>query len=363
MQIKRRKTKKIYVGNVAVGGDAPITIQSMTDTKTYDVDATVSQVNKLVKSGADLVRISVPDIESGKAFPKIIKSVKVPIIADIHFAYQRGLEAADAGAACLRINPGNIGSEKGIKEIVAAAKANGCSIRIGINGGSLEKKLLEKYGEPCADAMVESGVNQIRMLEKYGFDQIKISLKTSDTLTTIEAYQKIAALIDYPLHLGITEAGTLHSGTVKSAIGLSSLLMNGIGDTLRVSLSEDPVEEIKVGWEILKALKLRYRGLEVVSCPTCARKGVEVHRVAKELEKRCTDIDQHIKVSIMGCVVNGIGEAQKSDIGLVGVSLEKGQSAIYINGEKAYLIENNKAVDELEKLIRKKAYEDLKREA
>lgn len=355
MQINRRPSKKIYVGKVAVGGNAPISVQSMTNTKTSDAPATISQINELARAGADIVRISVPDEESSAALKEIMKHVFVPIVADIHFAYQRGIEAAEAGVHCLRINPGNIGSKKGVQEIVAAAKANGCSIRIGVNAGSLEKPLLEKYGEPCADAMVESGLNQIRMLEEEGFDAIKIALKASDTLMTINAYEKIASLMDYPLHLGITEAGTLYSGTVKSAIGIGSLLMKGIGDTLRVSLSEDPVEEVKIGFEILKALKLRYRGLEIISCPTCARRGVDVSSVAHELERRCADVDKHIKVSVMGCVVNGLGEAAKSDIGLIGLNLERGESVIYVKGEKSHTIKNEDAVDELERLVRKHA--------
>lgn len=350
--IVRQKTKTIYVGTVGIGGDFPISIQSMTNTKTTDIDATVNQILNLTDAGVDIVRVSVPDLKSADAISEIVKLSPVPIIADIHFLYKLAIKSADAGVAGLRINPGNIGNLNAIKEVVASAKANNIPIRIGVNGGSLEKDLLKKYKEPCSDAMVESAVNQIKILEELGFYNIKISLKSSNTLMTIDAYQKISQIIDYPLHLGITEAGTMLSGTVKSSIGLGTLLLQGIGDTLRVSLSEDPIEEVKVGWEILKALNLRHRGIEIISCPTCARKGIDVGFIANTLEKRCTDIKKHIKICIMGCVVNGLGEAEHVDIGVVGLNLEKKISAVYYKGKKIGEFANDEILDRVEKLIR-----------
>jgi (E)-4-hydroxy-3-methylbut-2-enyl-diphosphate synthase len=357
---KRRKSRKIYVGDVAVGGDAPITVQSMTNTLTSDITSTVKQIKSMEEVGADIVRVSCPDEDSTKALPEIIKQVNVPIIADIHFHYQRGIEAAKAGAACLRINPGNIGSPDKVAEVVKAAKDYNCSIRIGINGGSLEKKLLEKYGEPCPDAMVESALNQAKMLEDLDFFETKISVKSSDTLTTIEAYRKLAAACDYPLHLGVTEAGSLRTGTVKSAIGLGSLLMEGIGDTLRVSLSADVTEEIKVGYDILKALDLRHRGIRFVSCPTCARKGYDVEKIVSTLEDKLSDMTTSMSVSILGCVVNGPGEAKETDIGLTGGG--KNKHAVYIDGNLDHTIEdtsadNSTTINHMIEIIRKKAAE------
>ncbi|MCP4394710.1 MAG: flavodoxin-dependent (E)-4-hydroxy-3-methylbut-2-enyl-diphosphate synthase [Alphaproteobacteria bacterium] len=351
---KRRISRKIYVGDVAVGGDAPITVQSMTNTLTSDVKSTVEQIKLMGSVGADIVRVSCPDEDSTKALPEILKQVNVPIIADIHFHYKRGIEAAKAGASCLRINPGNIGSADRVAEVVKAAKDYNCSIRIGINGGSLEKKLLEKYGEPCPDAMVESALSQLKMLEDLDFFETKISVKSSDTLTTIEAYEKLAAACDYPLHLGVTEAGSLRTGTVKSAMGLGALLMQGIGDTLRVSLSADVTEEIKVGYDILKYLNLRHRGIRFISCPTCARKGYDVEKIVSTLEDRLAHITTNLSVSILGCVVNGPGEAKETDIGLTGGS--KGKHAVYIKGELDHTIEdtsedNNKIIEHMVKLI------------
>lgn len=354
MEILRRKTKVVKVGDVLVGGNNPISVQSMTNTLTTDIEATVEQINECAKAGADIMRVSCPNKESSIALRSIVDQTNIPIVADIHYDYRCGLVAGDNGASCLRINPGNIGSEKGVEEIVSCAKANNCSIRIGINGGSLEKSLLEKYGEPCADAMVESALNQIAMLEKYGFYETKISVKSSDMLTTVEAYRKLSKKTDYPLHVGVTEAGTFLSGTIKSAIGIGSLLLDGVGDTLRVSLSDDPVKEVKVGFEMLKSLNIRHRGVEIVSCPTCSRKGADVVKIASELEKRTADIEKHIKVCIMGCVVNGLGEANKVECGIVGLSLDKNLCALYNKGEKIKNIPNNEAVEELEKLIRSK---------
>ncbi|MCL2410796.1 MAG: flavodoxin-dependent (E)-4-hydroxy-3-methylbut-2-enyl-diphosphate synthase [Treponema sp.] len=346
-------TKQIFVGNVAVGGGAPISIQSMTNTDTSNAESTLAQVMELANTGADIVRISVPNEKAIRGFETVVKKSPVPLVADIHYDQGMGVLSADAGAACVRINPGNIGSEAGIAKIVDACKANKCPIRIGINAGSLEQDLLNKYGEPCADAMVVSAINQIKMLENHNFYEIKLSLKSSNTLMTIEAYEKIAKLIEYPLHVGITEAGTMRAGSVKNAIGIGHLLLQGIGDTIRVSLSEDPVEEVKVGWDILKALKLRSRGLDIISCPTCARRGIDIIAVANELERRCTDITKPIRVAVMGCIVNGKGEVADSDIGLIGIDLNTGKSDIYIGGKKSHSISNSNAVLELEKMIRK----------
>ncbi|MDB2538656.1 flavodoxin-dependent (E)-4-hydroxy-3-methylbut-2-enyl-diphosphate synthase, partial [Amylibacter sp.] len=313
--IYRRKSRKIYVGNVPVGGDSPISVQTMTNTLTHDVRATVNQINSCVDAGADMVRVSCPDIASTKAMNEIVKESQVPLIADIHFHYKRAIEAAEAGAACLRINPGNIGSSDRIKEVIKAAKDHGCSIRIGVNGGSLEKQLLDKYGEPCPDAMIESGLNHIRILEENNFQNYKISVKASDVFMSAAAYQGLAEATDAPIHLGITEAGGLTSGTIKSAIGLGNLLWMGIGDTLRVSLSADPVEEVKVGFEILKSLGLRHRGVNIISCPSCARQGFDVIKTVSELEKKLEHIKTPMSLSIIGCVVNGPGEALMTDVG------------------------------------------------
>src|SRR5690606_24593023 len=316
--ILRRKSRQIHVGKVPVGGDAPITVQSMTNTRTTDIQGTIAQVRALEVAGADIVRISCPDEESTKALKKIVPEVTVPIVADIHFHYRRGIEAAEAGAACLRINPGNIGSAERVREVVQAAKDHGCSIRIGVNAGSLERHLLEKYAEPCPDAMVESGLDHIKLLQDNDFHEFKISVKASDVFLAAAAYQQLADATDAPIHLGITEAGGLTSGTVKSAIGLGNLLWMGIGDTIRVSLSADPVEEVKVGFEILKSLGLRTRGVTIISCPSCARQGFDVIRTVQILEERLAHVTTPMSLSIIGCVVNGPGEALLTDIGFTG---------------------------------------------
>lgn len=332
--IQRRKSRKIWVGNVPVGGDAPITVQSMTNTLTHDVKATIAQIRELEVAGADIVRVSCPDEESSAALKEITKEVTVPIVADIHFHYKRGIEAAKNGAACLRINPGNIGSEERVKEVIKAAKDNNCSIRIGVNAGSLERDLLEQYGEPCPEAMVESALRHIRILEDHDFFNFKISCKASDVFMACAAYQQLGEVCDYPLHVGITEAGGLRSGTIKSAIGMGNLLWAGIGDTIRVSLSADPVEEIKAGFDILKSLGLRHRGVNVISCPSCARQQFQVIDTVQRLEERLAHITTPMTLSIIGCVVNGPGEALMTDIGLTGGG--SGTHQIYIGGEKAH---------------------------
>ena len=306
------------VGKVPVGGDAPITVQTMTNTPTEDVRATVDQIRRCEEAGADIIRVSCPDEPSTAALKQIVRAARVPIVADIHFHYKRALEAADAGAACLRINPGNIGSEARVAEVVRAAKANGCAIRIGVNGGSLEKDLLEKYGEPCPEALVESALDHIKLLQDQDFHDYKVAVKASDVFLAVAAYQQLAETVDCPLHLGITEAGGLIGGTVKSAIGLGSLLWFGIGDTIRVSLSAEPEEEVRVGFEILKALGLRQRGVRVISCPSCARQGFDVIKTVEALEARLTHIRTPMSLSVLGCVVNGPGEARETDIGLTG---------------------------------------------
>lgn len=335
-QIQRRKCRQIMVGDIPVGGDAPITVQSMTNTQTSDVQATIAQIRALEVAGADIVRVSCPDEESSAALKDIIPEVTVPIVADIHFHYKRGIEAAKNGAACLRINPGNIGSDDRVAEVVRAAKDNNCAIRIGVNAGSLERDLLEKYGEPCPDAMVESALRHIRILEDHDFFNFKISCKASDVFLAVAAYQQLAEACDYPLHVGITEAGGLQSGTVKSSIGMGALLWAGIGDTIRVSLSADPVEEIKVGFEILKSLGLRHRGVNVISCPSCARQQFDVIKTVQILEERLAHISTPLTLSIIGCVVNGPGEALMTDIGLTGGG--KGTHQIYLGGKTAHRI-------------------------
>src|SRR5690242_12141976 len=311
--IQRRKCRQIHVGKVAVGGDAPITVQSMTNTVTSDVKATVEQIQALERAGADIVRVSCPDQESALALKRIVPQVGVPIVADIHFHYRRAIEAAENGAACLRINPGNIGSPERVRDVVKAAKDYGCSMRIGVNAGSLEKDLLEKYGEPCPEAMVESALFHAKILEDNDFFEFKISCKASDVFLAVAAYQQLAEACDYPLHLGVTEAGGLRMGTVKSSIGMGSLLWAGIGDTIRVSLSADPVEEVKVGFDILKSLNLRHRGVNLISCPSCARQNFDVIKTVEALEKRIAHITTPMSVSIIGCVVNGPGEARETD--------------------------------------------------
>ena len=351
--IYRRKSRQINVGNVPIGGDAPIAVQTMTNTLTTDIKSTIQQVVAASEAGADLVRVSVPDIESSKALKEIVKESPVPIVADIHFHYKRGIEAAEAGAACLRINPGNIGSEERVKEVIRAAKDNNCSMRIGVNAGSLEKNLLEKYAEPCPEAMVESGLDHIKILEDNDFHEFKISVKASDVFLSAAAYQALADATDAPLHLGITEAGGLMSGTIKSSIGLGSLLWLGIGDTIRVSLSADPVEEVKVGYDILKSLGLRHRGVNIISCPSCARQGFNVIETVKTLEDRLAHVKTPMSLSIIGCVVNGPGEALMTDIGFTGGGA--GNGMVYWAGKQDHRISNEDMVDHIVDLVEKRA--------
>ena len=353
--IYRRKSRQINVGSVPIGGDAPIAVQTMTNTLTTDVKSTIEQVVAASEAGADLVRVSVPDLESSKALREIVKESPVPIVADIHFHYKRGIEAAEAGAACLRINPGNIGSEERVKEVIQAAKDNNCSMRIGVNAGSLEKDLLEKYREPCPEAMVESGLDHIKILEDNDFHEFKISVKASDVFLSAAAYQALADATDAPLHLGITEAGGLMSGTIKSSIGLGSLLWLGIGDTIRVSLSADPVEEVKVGYDILKSLGLRHRGVNIISCPSCARQGFNVIETVQILEDRLAHVKTPMSLSIIGCVVNGPGEALMTDIGFTGGGA--GNGMIYWAGKQDHRINNDDMVDHIVDLVEKRAKE------
>ncbi|MGB0478221.1 MAG: flavodoxin-dependent (E)-4-hydroxy-3-methylbut-2-enyl-diphosphate synthase [Parvibaculales bacterium] len=353
--IERRKSRQIMVGDVPVGGDAPIAVQSMTNTPSDDAAATIAQVKALEDAGADIVRVSCPDEAATKALKEIVDAAHVPIVADIHFHYRRAIEAAEAGAACLRINPGNIGDDKRVAEVVAAAKANGCSMRIGVNAGSLEKHLLEQYGEPCPDAMVDSALYHVDLLERHGFDQYKISVKASDVFMSVAAYQKLAEAVDCPLHIGITEAGGLMSGTVKSAIGLGNLLWAGIGDTIRVSLSSDPVDEVKVGFEMLKSLGLRHRGVTIISCPSCARQGFDVIKTVQTLEQRLAHIAEPITLSIIGCVVNGPGEARETDIGFTGGGSEAGM--VYLAGQPDHKKPHDEMVDHLVELVESKAAE------
>ncbi|MCI5095529.1 MAG: flavodoxin-dependent (E)-4-hydroxy-3-methylbut-2-enyl-diphosphate synthase [Rhodobacteraceae bacterium] len=353
--IERRKSRQIMVGNVPVGGDAPIAVQTMTNTLTTDVAATVAQVQAAAEAGADIVRVSVPDRESSIALKEIVKESPVPIVADIHFHYKRGIEAAEAGAACLRINPGNIGSPDRVAEVIKAARDHNCSIRIGVNAGSLEKHLLEKYGEPCPDAMVESGLEHIRILQDHDFHEYKISVKASDVFMSAAAYQMLADATDAPIHLGITEAGGFVSGTIKSAIGLGQLLWMGIGDTLRVSLSADPVEEVKVGYEILKSLGLRHRGVNIISCPSCARQGFDVIKTVEALEERLAHIHTPMSLSIIGCVVNGPGEALMTDVGFTGGGA--GSGMVYLAGKQSHKLDNDAMIDHIVEQVERKAAE------
>ncbi|NIY97503.1 flavodoxin-dependent (E)-4-hydroxy-3-methylbut-2-enyl-diphosphate synthase [Salipiger sp. HF18] len=353
--VERRKSRQIMVGNVPVGGDAPISVQTMTNTVTTDVRATIEQVQRAAEAGADIVRVSVPDEASSKALKEIVRESPVPIVADIHFHYKRGIESAEAGAACLRINPGNIGSEARVREVIAAARDNGCSMRIGVNGGSLERHLLEKYGEPCPEAMVESALDHIRILEDNDFHEFKISVKASDVFLSAAAYMGLAEATDKPIHLGITEAGGLTSGTIKSAIGLGQLLWMGIGDTLRVSLSADPVEEIKVGYEILKSLGLRHRGVNIISCPSCARQGFDVIKTVEALEKRLEHIKTPMSLSIIGCVVNGPGEALMTDVGFTGGGA--GSGMVYLAGKASHKMSNDQMIEHIVEEVEKKAAE------
>ena len=353
--INRKKTKVIKVGKVKVGGENPIAVQSMTNTLTTDIKATINQVNQLEEAGADIVRVSCPDKESSLSLKKIIKETNVPIVADIHFHYKRAIEAAEAGAHCLRFNPGNIGTKEKVSEILKAAKDHNCSIRIGINAGSLDKNLLEKYKEPCPEALVESAKYNIKLLEDENFFNFKISVKSSDVFLTTKAYRSLSSICNYPLHLGITEAGSLSTGSVKSSIGIGMLLMEGIGDTIRVSLSADPVEEVKVAYEILKSLNLRHRGVNIISCPSCARQAFPVIDTVKILEKKLSHIKESITLSIIGCVVNGPGEAAQTQIGLTGGG--KGNHMMYISGLPHHKVASNKIIEEVVNLVEKKTKE------
>ena len=353
--IKRRKTKKVKVGKVEIGGDSPISVQSMTNTLTTDVDATIKQINELTEAGADIVRVSCPDKDSSLALKKILKHTEAPIVADIHFHYKRAIEAANAGANCLRINPGNIGSKEKVQEILKAAKDNNCSIRIGINAGSLERSLLEKYKEPCPEALVESAVSNIKFLEDEDFLNFKISVKSSDVFLSVKAYRLLSQKCDYPLHLGITEAGSLIPGSIKSSIGIGILLMEGIGDTIRCSLTEDPVKEVKIGFEILKSLNLRHKGVNIISCPSCARAGFDVIKTTKILEERLAHIKEPITLSIIGCVVNGPGEASQTQIGLTGGG--KGDHMMYLSGLPHHKVASDKMIEDVVSLVENKSKE------
>lgn len=354
-QIIRRKSRQIMVGSVPVGGDAPISVQTMTNTVTSDIEGTIAQIRAAEEAGADIVRVSCPDEESTAALKAIVKAARVPIVADIHFHYKRAIEAAEAGAACLRINPGNIGSAARVREVVKAAKDHGCSMRIGVNAGSLERELLERYGEPCPEAMVESALNHAKILEDNDFTEFKISVKASDVFLAVAAYQGLAEACDYPLHLGVTEAGGLITGTVKSSIGIGSLLWAGIGDTIRVSLSAEPVEEVKVGFEILKGLGLRHRGVSIVSCPSCARQAFQVIKTVEILEKRLAHISTPITLSIIGCVVNGPGEARETMIGVTGGG--NGNHMVYVNGVTDHKIDDGQMIDHVVGLVEQRAAE------
>jgi len=349
--ITRRVSRQIMVGDVAVGGDAPISVQSMTNTDTCDIAATVTQIQSLEKVGADIVRVSVPSMDAAEAFGTIRSRVQVPLVADIHFDHNIALKVADLGVDCLRINPGNIGRQDRVKKVIQAASDHGIPIRIGINAGSLDKDLLRKYGEPCADALVESALCNIDLLDRQNFQNFKLSLKSSDVFMAIEAYQKIASQIEQPLHLGITEAGGLRTGTVKSSVGLGWLLMQGIGDTIRISLAADPVEEVKVGFELLKSLHLRSKGINFIACPGCSRQNFDVITTINELERRLEDIDTPVDVAIMGCIVNGPGEAKQVEIGLTGASPN---NLIYVDGRTHHKVDNSLLLDDLEKMVREK---------
>ncbi|RMC30593.1 flavodoxin-dependent (E)-4-hydroxy-3-methylbut-2-enyl-diphosphate synthase [Paracoccus alkanivorans] len=351
--IERRKSRQIMVGSVPVGGDAPISVQTMTNTDGHDVKATLEQVIRAADAGADIVRISAPDQETTRALKEICRESPVPIVADIHFHYKRAIEAAEAGVACLRINPGNIGSADRVREVIQAARDHGCSMRIGVNAGSLEKHLLEKYGEPCPDAMVESGLDHIKILQDNDFHEFKISVKASDVFLAAAAYQQLAEATDAPIHLGITEAGGFVGGTVKSAIGLGNLLWMGIGDTIRVSLSADPVEEVKVGFEILKSLGLRTRGVQIISCPSCARQGFDVIKTVEKLEQRLEHIKTPMSLSIIGCVVNGPGEALMTDIGFTGGGA--GSGMVYMAGRQSHKMSNEQMIDHIVQLVEDRA--------
>jgi (E)-4-hydroxy-3-methylbut-2-enyl-diphosphate synthase len=351
--IARRQSRQIMVGRVPIGGDAPIAVQTMTNTLTSDAKATIEQIRRCEEAGADIVRVSCPDVESTAAFAEIVRGSNVPLVADIHFHYKRALEAADAGAACLRINPGNIGGSDRVAEVVRAAKANGCSIRIGVNAGSLERDLLEKYGEPCPEALIESALDHIKLLQDHDFHEFKVAVKASDVFLAVAAYMGLADAVDCPLHLGITEAGGLIGGTVKSSIGMGNLLWAGIGDTIRVSLSAPPEEEVRVGFEILKSLGLRTRGVRVVSCPSCARQGFDVIKTVEALESRLSHIKTPLSLSVLGCVVNGPGEARETDIGLTGGG--NGKHMVYLSGVTDHTVQSEDMLDHIVKLVEAKA--------
>ncbi|MBT4959385.1 MAG: flavodoxin-dependent (E)-4-hydroxy-3-methylbut-2-enyl-diphosphate synthase [Flavobacteriaceae bacterium] len=352
-KINRRKTRVVNVGDVLIGGDNPITVQTMTNTLTSDVKATLNQIDRVIKTGADLVRVSVPDKDSSQALKEITKHSAVPIIADIHFHYKRAIEAADNGASCLRINPGNIGSKEKVNDVIKSAKDNNCSIRIGVNAGSLDKRILEKYLEPNPEALIESALENIKILEDNDFFNFKISVKSSDIFMAIKAYEGLAEACDYPLHLGVTEAGGKRTGSIKSSIGMGNLLLRGIGDTIRVSLSDEPEEEVKVGFEILKGIGIRNRGVKIISCPSCARQQFQVIDLVKKLEKSLEDIEKPITVSIIGCVVNGPGEANMTNIGITGGG--NNTHMIYVDGNKDHIVKDKDLAPYLEDIIRKKA--------
>ena len=356
-QIERRKSKKIKVGNISVGGDAPISVQTMTNTPTTDIDLTLDQIEKCVEAGADIIRVSCPDKDSTTALKQLVRLSPIPIVADIHFHYLRAIEAADAGAACLRINPGNIGQADKIKEVISAAKQNQSSIRIGVNAGSLEKNILDKYGEPTPEALVDSALAHIQILKEHDFQDYKVSVKASDVFLAVAAYTQLADIDDCPLHIGITEAGSLRAGTVKSSIGLGNLLWSGIGDTIRVSLSADPAEEVRVAYELLKTLGLRRRGVTVISCPSCARQQFDVIKTVQEVEERLQHITDPITVSIIGCIVNGPGEAKETDIGLTGGG--KGNHQIYVNGITDHIIRNENVADYVVNFVLQKISEKV----
>ena len=353
--IKRKKTKVIKVGNVKIGGGNPISVQSMTNTLTTDVKATIKQINEIENEGADIVRVSCPDESSSKALKEIVKNVNLPVVADIHFHYKRAIEAAKNGASCLRINPGNIGTKDKIREVIKAANDNNCSIRVGVNAGSLEKDILEKFGEPCPEALVESALRNIAIMEDQNFSNLKVSVKSSDVFLSIEAYRQLSKLTDYPLHLGITEAGGFISGSIKSSIGLGTLLLEGIGDTVRISLSDDPVQEVKIGNEILKSLNLRDRGVKIISCPSCARQAFEVIETVKILEQKLSHIKTPITLSVIGCVVNGPGEAAMTDIGITGGG--KGSNMLYISGLQTEKVLTKDIIKKIVQEVEIKAFE------
>jgi (E)-4-hydroxy-3-methylbut-2-enyl-diphosphate synthase len=351
-QIVRRKSRQIHVGSVAVGGDAPITVQTMTNTLTSDAAATIAQIRRAELAGVDIVRVSCPDEESTAALAEIVREVNVPVVADIHFHYKRAIEAAQAGAACLRINPGNIGSAQRVRDVINAAKDHGCSMRIGVNAGSLERHLLEKYGEPNPDALVESALEHAKILQDHDFHEFKISVKASDVFLAVAAYNQLAEVCDHPLHIGITEAGGKRTGTVKSAIGLGSLLWAGVGDTVRVSLSAEPEEEVHVGWEILKSLGIRHRGVKIISCPSCARQGFNVIDTVAKLEERLAHIETPVTLSIIGCVVNGPGEALMTDLGVTGGG--SGRHMVYAAGKTDHTVEGASMIDHIVELVERK---------